>query len=1076
MKKYTSILLMSALFVVAGCTMEEPFVEDDLDNQTVGKEITIQATREDDPETRTVRDESDGSVWWTPGDAISLFYGSGTNGGSKFTSNATEISKVTNFTGVITAITGGGEIPVDATYFWGVYPYSEDVSCDGSSVTLTVPSQQTAVPGTFDTNTFPSIGRSQGLIMGFYNVCGGWWFTVNKEGVRKATLKSKNGEAVTGKVKVGFDASGVPEVREVIDGSDEVVLECPSGEYFEVGKKYYIVLLPDTFSEGFTITLETFTEEGVYNRTKATTITRSKFSGFEKIDDYLTTPFTKKNGEIPIEEDSFKEILVQEYDTDSDGEISYEEAETIETLEIQTSDIESISGIEYMPNLKTLICSGSETTTRAAGGPGQLTELDVTNNTELVYLDCSDNQISSLDVSNNPELETLICTGNPMSEVKMAAGQTVTNMELPGGTRIVYVGVSPIDGFDFQHVTMALDSVYSEVQYMVFGNQRSGAEHSWMLFGLGLDTFAPTNANSNFSNWTTLTADSGYARFYSENMYKLSNLANKVVDWIDEHPEMGYTNETVKNNLRAEAVFLRAWAFRVITGMFGQVVYSEHAMQSDSFDHAMIAREEAWEKIASDFEYAEENLPASPRALGSLTKAAAAHYLSETYLSLGQFAEAEAAASRVIGGQDGDYHLMTTRFGNRKNQTVDRYGNSLAAPKGAYWDLFRTSGMTKVGAFAPESNPNAPDNKEAIWVAQIDYQSGDSWWRMHRPVHESTWAPWIPLGGKNSTRINKDGERFYVFTADATCFPAGVNPAGAGAPASDIPEAQGRRIAYTLSTRMDSLACRTQGNGVSIGLGLYASEFVVRRAGDILGSYWDDPNDFRGSEVMVQRDYYTPSGKKWSEVKQEIKDRIAAHPDDDAYVLTATDTLNITPRYWKFSDDRHIIDDDNCYYDTDWYMVRIAETYLLRAEARLAQGNKSGAAEDINVLRSRAGARPCSAADIDIDYILDERVRELFGEEQRWITLSRLSCNPNATYVLDKYPTQNATTSNTLYERTRKYGFGYENDDRGREAYTDALGNTRHRPNIQPHNYVLPIPILLIQSNNGILIQQNYGY
>jgi hypothetical protein len=394
--------------------------------------------------------------------------------------------------------------------------------------------------------------------------------------------------------------------------------------------------------------------------------------------------------------------------------------------------------------------------------------------------------------------------------------------------------------------------------------------------------------------------------------------------------------------------------------------------------------------------------------------------------------------------------------------------------------------MTAKDKFASDSNPNNPENKEAIWVAQIDYTpgvdnwplggSGDSWWRMHVPVLESTWAPWIPMGGKNGTRTDKDGVKFYVFTADATCFPAGVEPAGAGTPGTDIPEAQGRKLAYSLSTRMDSLACRAQGNGAATSLGLLASEFVVRPAGDILGSYWDDPNDFRGGEVMIQRDYYTPSGKKWSEVKQEIKDRIAAHPGDNAYVLTAADTVNITPRYWKFSDDKHIIDNNNCYYDTDWYMIRVAETYLLRAEARLAQGNKSGAAEDINVLRNRAGAKPATAGDIDIDYILDERVRELFGEEQRWVTLSRLSCNPNATYVLDKYPTQDATTSNTLYARTRKYGFGYENDNRGRETYTDAMGNTRHIPNIKPHNYVLPIPIQIIQSNKDVKIPQNPGY
>ena len=637
-----------------------------------------------------------------------------------------------------------------------------------------------------------------------------------------------------------------------------------------------------------------------------------------------------------------------------------------------------------------------------------------------------------------------------------------------------------------QSIEIALASAYSEVQYMIFGNQRGGSEHNWMLFGMGLDTFAPTGGNTHFSNWSTLTSDSGYARHYGEYMYKLSNRANTVVDMIDEHPEIEYSSPTVKENLRAEAVFLRAWAYRVFAGMFGRVLYSEHMTQEARYDFDMITREEGWEYLAKDFEYAEQNLPATPRLMGTVTKAAAAHYLSEIYLSLGKFAEAEAAASRVINGQDGDYHLMTTRFGNRKDQAVDRYGNSLAAPQGAYWDLFRSSAMTAKDKFASDSNPNDPENKEAIWVAQIDYTpgvdnwplggSGDSWWRMHVPVLESTWAPWIPMGGKNGTRVNKDGEKFYVFTADATCFPEGVNPAGSGTPAADIPEAQGRKLAYNLSTRLDSLACRTQGTGVATGLGLLASEFVVRPAGDILGSYWDDPNDFRGSEIMIQRDYFTPSGKKWSVVKQEIKDRIAAHPGDAAYVLAASDTTNITPRYWKFSDDKHIIDNNNCYYDTDWYMIRIAETYLLRAEARLAQGNKSGAAEDINVLRNRAGARPCSASDIDIDYILDERVRELFGEEQRWVTLSRLSCNPKATYVLDKYPTQDATTSNTLYERTRKYGYGSENEDRGREAYTDAMGNTRHRPNIKPYNYVLPIPIQIIESNKDNKIPQNPGY
>ena len=440
-----SRLFVAVLAIATACSVDDALDEP----KAVEQEITIEARRADNDQTRTYRDDADGSVWWTPGDAISLFYGSGSNGGSKFTSNATENTLVTNFTGTITAITGGGEISVEDTYFWGLYPYSEDASCDGTSVTMSLSKEQTAVPGSFATNTFPSLGRSQGLIMGFYNICGGVKISVTKEGIKKVTLKSANGELITGKAKVHFE-DGIP-AAEIIDGSDEVVLEAPAGEYLEVGEFYFIVIFPTTFTNGFTLKFETFTEEATVAMSGKMTAKRSVFGKLARIDGSAT--YSQKTGGIPIEEDNFKDYLVDTYDTDGDGEISYEEAATIESLELNTGTIESVSGIEYMPQLKTLICRGNEGA-KASGGTGKLTSLDVSNNAELEYLDCSYNQISSLDVSNNLELNHLDCSpmndaagNNVLSELYVSPGQTISGVTVdrsaefvPDGTVIKYPG------------------------------------------------------------------------------------------------------------------------------------------------------------------------------------------------------------------------------------------------------------------------------------------------------------------------------------------------------------------------------------------------------------------------------------------------------------------------------------------------------------------------------------------------------------------------------------------------------------------------------------------------------------
>ncbi|GAB3257744.1 hypothetical protein GCM10027347_20480 [Larkinella harenae] len=56
-------------------------------------------------------------------------------------------------------------------------------------------------------------------------------------------------------------------------------------------------------------------------------------------------------------------------------------------------------------------------------------------------------------------------------------------------------------------------------------------------------------------------------------------------------------------------------------------------------------------------------------------------------------------------------------------------------------------------------------------------------------------------------------------------------------------------------------------------------------------------------------------------------------------------------------------------------VYRLAETYLLRAEAHQRKGNALQAADDINVGRVCANAKSIAASQVTIDFILDSAVR-----------------------------------------------------------------------------------------------------
>jgi starch-binding outer membrane protein, SusD/RagB family len=149
----------------------------------------------------------------------------------------------------------------------------------------------------------------------------------------------------------------------------------------------------------------------------------------------------------------------------------------------------------------------------------------------------------------------------------------------------------------------------------------------------------------------------------------------------------------------------------------------------------------------------------------------------------------------------------------------------------------------------------------------------------------------------------------------------------------------------------------------------------------------------------------------------------------------------------------------------DWYIFRLAETYLLRAEAYFWKNQLALAADDINKVRQRAKALPVSAGEVTIDFILNERARELFAEEPRHSELLRVS------YIMAKaglngYNLTNFSEKNYYFDRVMRYNNTYEKK-------IQLLGNTA---NMAPFHALWPIPSLVITANTKGVINQNVGY
>ena len=463
---------------------------------------------------------------------------------------------------------------------------------------------------------------------------------------------------------------------------------------------------------------------------------------------------------------------------------------------------------------------------------------------------------------------------------------------------------------------------------------------------------------------------------YWQPAYKLIYDANVILS--NSESETAELTDEQRSQIQAEARFFRGYMFKILANFYGGVPIVLEETTEPKRDYVRATREETYQQSMEDLKFAAENLPGINEVADyRVSNLVAYHALAEVYINLQQWDNAINAASQVI--DDPNTALMTERFGARVN---DQFIPEIPWASGGdvYWDLFRKGNHNR-----------SSGNTEALWVVQFDYYADG--------------------GGRGGTRwetwANPQIYKLQVLNED-------------GSPVNLIP---------SVNTYYGG-----RGNG------------HINFSDYFLNQVWDESGfdqDIRNADYNIIRDFKVNNPASDHHGKWIYADSLELKIDNPNRVLfpiiaKVSSMGDHPPELWL--ENQTVVGSmssrgpwANITYHDD-YEIRLAETYLVRAEAYMRKGELENAVEDINVIRRRVQAPEIEASDVDIDYILDERARELYGEENRMETLLRLGL---------------------LVERNNKYNPQYD---------------------FYEYQNLWPIPFSEIEKNTGAKLEQNPGY
>lgn len=540
----------------------------------------------------------------------------------------------------------------------------------------------------------------------------------------------------------------------------------------------------------------------------------------------------------------------------------------------------------------------------------------------------------------------------------------------------------------------------------------------------------PTSENS--GNNLDRTNSIGY--FWNET-YNGIKYANTILQYVDGITAL---DEEMKNIYKGRAYFHRAFRYVALVFQFGDVPLVTKLPAVPKQNYRSTERDAILEMLRADMEFAVQWVPeqSDMDLTGMVNKGACRMLLAKIYLALGDYDKAEEQTDILIDGSG--YSLMTEPFGTFVGGVAPE---TWPVTRNVIWDMHRAE------------NKLIASNKETILGMVNRGSTAEAMVPMltMRILNPFVFATAIQTedGKQALENIRRNNSRYN--------------------PKYDYMRAIGRGIAtwrpspfqqyalWNLNGRKDATDLR---HSSETGNWIAMEDYRV--------------NNENSSEFGKALKMYSSDGKllcndsirRWFAVPQ--------------YKFYFDDTVN----------DANVSGSDGNRGATnggngDWYLYRLAEAYLLRAEAKFYLNPADPTiAEDLNIIRRRAQCTEMYDGVVTIGDIMNERARELYWEEWRNVELTRVSLclarsgkpdewgNTYDPATFDKQDGTDRAGGSYWYQRVINYNM-YNN---GITINVVASGQSAIKYTMGKHNIYWPIPNSAITANAKGKLAQNYGY